>query len=158
MPEARATGRGTAHERLQSGVRELGSQELEESVQLVGIATERRRQLGGILALGRLERADVELESVPVLVNPSQDPHGIALAEPGIEQLDVVPDPRLDLPARVDELQREVVGARLLPPPFLPSDRIRALDDAVLGEVRDRAHRSSLWSTEDVTSGSIWPW
>ena len=78
-------GEKSAHERLEAGVRELADQELEEAVQLVGIATERRRQLGGILALGRLERADVELEAIAVLVHPAEHTHGVALAEPGIE-------------------------------------------------------------------------
>src|SRR5918995_4313578 len=80
-------GEKSAHERLQAGVRELAAQELEEAVQLVRVAAQRRRQLRGVLSLGRLERADVELEAVAGLVHPSQNPHGGPPAEPGIKQL-----------------------------------------------------------------------
>jgi hypothetical protein len=138
-------------ERLQPGVRNLAGEELEEAVQLVGVPTHGRRQLGGVLSLRVLDRANVELEPVAELVDPAEHSNGIALAEPGVEQLDVVPHSRLDLPALVDELEREVVGARLRPPALLSSDRVRALDDTILGEVGDRAHGPSLGRKQDGT-------
>jgi uncharacterized protein (DUF1015 family) len=140
-----------AHERLQPGVGDLAAEKLEEAVQLVGVPAHRGCQLGGVLALRVLDRPHVELEAVAELVHPAEDADSVTLAEARVEQLDVVPDPRLDLPTRVDELEGEVVGARLRPPTLLSSDRIRALDDAVLGEVGDRAHGPSLGRKQDGT-------
>ena len=138
-------------ERLQPGVRDLAGEKLEEAVQLVSIPAHRRRQLGGVLSLRVLDRTNVELEPVAELVDPAEYSDGIALAEPGVEELDVVPHPRLDLPALVDQLEREVVGARLRPPALLSGDRVRALDDTILGEVGDRAHGPSLGRKQDGT-------
>ena len=138
-------------ERLQPGVRDLAGEKLEEAVQLVGVPTHRGRQLGGVLSLRVLDRTNVELEPVAELVDPAEYSDGIALAEPGVEELDVVPHPRLDLPALVDQLEREVVGARLRPPALLSGDRVSALDDTILGEVGDRAHGPSLGRKQDGT-------
>ena len=55
-----------------------------------------------------------------------------------------VPDARVDPAARVDELEREVRSAALRAPPLLAGDRVDALDDAVLGQLCDRAHAPSL--------------
>jgi uncharacterized protein DUF1015 len=138
-------------ERLQPDVRDLAGEKLEEAVQLVGVPTHRGRQLGDVLSLRVLDRADVKLEPVAELVDPAEHSDGIAFAESGVEQLDVVPYPRLDLPTLVDELEREIVGARLRPPALLSSDRVRALDDTILGEVGDRAHGPSLGRKQDGT-------
>ncbi len=136
---------------LQTGVGDLAGEKFEEAVQLVGVPAHRRRQLGGVLTLGVLDRANVELEPVAELVDPAEHPDGVALAEPRVEELDVVPHACLDLPASVDELEGEVVGARLRPPPLLPGNRVGALDDTVLGEVGDRAHGPSLGRKQDGT-------
>jgi hypothetical protein len=138
-------------ERLQSGVCDLTGEKLEEAVKLVGIPPHRRRQLGGVLPFRVLDRSNVQLEPVAKLVDPAENSDGVTLGEPGVKELDVVPHARLDLPALVDELEREVVGARLRAPTLLSSDRVRALDDTVLGEVRDRAHGPSLGRKQDGT-------
>ena len=130
---------------------DLAGEKLEEAVQLVSIPAHRRRQLGGVLSLRVLDCANVELEPVAELVDSAKHSDGVALAEPGVEELDVVPHARLDLPALVDELEREVVGARLRSPALLSSDRVRALDDTILGEVGDRAHGPSLGRKQDGT-------
>jgi Protein of unknown function (DUF1015) len=144
-------GQKSPDERLQPGVRDLAGQKLEEAVQLVGVPAHRGRQLGGVLPLGVLDSTHVELEPVAELVHPAEHANGVALAEARVEQLDVVPDTGLDLPALVDQLESEVVGARLRPPALLSRDRVGALDDAILGEVRDRAHGPSLGPKQDGT-------
>ena len=85
----------------------------------------------------RLERADVELEPVAEPLDAAEHAHGVALGEPRVEQLDVVPHARLDAPARVDELEREVRRAAFRAQPLLARDRVDALDDAVFGELGD---------------------
>ena len=130
---------------------ELAAQEPEKAVELVHVTVEPGREGGGVLPLGRLERADLELKPVAVLVHPPEHAHRVALAEAGVEQLDVAPDPRFDSTARVDELEGEVVGARPGAPPLLSGDRVHALDHAVLLELGDRAHGPSLGAKTDGT-------
>ena len=122
---------------------ELGRQELEEAVQLVRVASQPRRQPRRI-RVGRLDRADLELEPVVEALDPAEHADGVALGEAPVEQLDVVPDPALDPAGRVDELEREI--RRTLPrrPALLPRDCVDALDGAVGGELGDRAHAVSL--------------
>ena len=90
-----------AHQRLQARVDDLAAQELEEAVQLVGVAAQTRGQGGGVF-LGGLERANVELQAVSILVDPPENAYRVALPEIGVENLDVAPDARLDPSAPVD--------------------------------------------------------
>ena len=78
-------------------MRDLLDQELEEALQLGGVAAQRRRQRRRV-DVGCLERAHVELEPVAELLDAAEHAHRVALAEPPVEQLDVVPDPRVDRP------------------------------------------------------------
>ena len=87
-----------------------------------------------------LERAHVELQAVAELLDPSEHAHRVALREARVEQLDVVPHARVDPPARVDELEREVGRAAARAQPLLARDGVDAFDDPLLGELRDRAH------------------
>ena len=108
-----------------------------------------RRSAGVRLAgstSARLERAHVELEAVAEPLDAAEHAHGVALAEAAVEQLDVVPDARVDAPARVDELEREVRRAALRPQPALGLDGEDALDDAVLRELGDHAGESTVAS------------
>ena len=91
-------------------MRELAGEELEEAVQLVRVAAHPRREPGRIL-LGRLDRADLELQPAVEALDAPEHADGVALREAPVEQLDVVPDPRLDPAARVDELEHEVRSA-----------------------------------------------
>ena len=120
---------------------DLAGEEVEEAVELVGVAAHRRGEAGRVGVRGGLDRADVELEPVAVALDAAEHAHGVALGEPRVEQVDVVPDARLDAAARVDELEREIRGAVPRPQPPLARDRVDALDDAVFGELGDRAHR-----------------
>jgi len=133
----------------QAGVGDLGGQELEEPFELVGVPAHRGRQLGGVEAFGGLDGAHFQLEAVAEAVDPSEDAHGIARGEAAVEQIDVAPDARLDTAARIDELEREIRGAGLGSQPLLLRDRVHALDDPVLLELRDRRHRSSLGPKTD---------
>ena len=108
----------------------------------VGVAAHRRRQ-GRRVDVGRLERPHVELEPVAEALDAAEHAHRVALAEAAVEQLDVVPDARVDAPGRVDELEHEVRRAALRAQPPLRLDGEDALDDAVLGQVRDHARESS---------------
>src|SRR5262249_45433202 len=89
----------------------------------------------------RLDSSDFELETVAVALDAAEHPNCIALGEARVEQLDVVPDPTLDRSARVDELEREVVVPVARPQAALARDGIDALDDSVLCQLRDSAHR-----------------
>src|SRR6266571_3229883 len=76
-------------------MRNLACEKLEESVQLGCVAPQRRRELGRI-RLSCFHRTDVQLEPVAESLDSPKDAHGIPLAEPAVEQLDVGPDARLD--------------------------------------------------------------
>src|SRR5581483_3100715 len=127
----------------QARMAQLRGEEVEEPVQLVRVAAHRRRERCGV-GVRLFDRPHVELERVPESLDPAQDSYGVALGEPRVEELDVVPDPSLDPAGRVDELEREIVRARARPQPPLPRDRIDALHDAVFRELCNRRHRSIL--------------
>ena len=58
-----------------------------------------RRSAGVSVAgidVGRLERAHVELQPVAELLDAAEHAHRVALAEAAVEQLDVLPDARVD--------------------------------------------------------------
>ena len=99
----------------------------------------------GIGVLRGLDGAHLHLELAAEALDATEHAHGVALVEALVEQLDVVPDPRLDATARVGELEREVRGARARAPPLLLRHREHALDGPVLGELGDRGHVPSLW-------------
>ena len=94
----------------------------------------------GIGAVGGLERAHVELQAVAEALHAAEHAHGVALGEAPVEELDVVPDAPLDAAARVDELERQVGGPAPRAQPALAGHGVDALDDAVLGQLRDRRH------------------
>ena len=94
--------------RAQARVRDLAGEELEEAVELVRVAAHRGREARRVGVRRGLDRAHVELEPVAVALDAAEHAHRVALAEARVEQVDVVPDARLDAAARVDELEREV--------------------------------------------------
>ena len=119
---------------------DLAGEEVEEAVELVGVAAHRRRQLGRI-AVGRgLDRPHLHLEPAAEPLHAPEHADGVALGEAAVEQLDVVPDARLDPAARVDELEREIRRAVLRPPALLAADGEDALDGAILRELGDAGH------------------
>ena len=61
------------------------------NLQLVGIPAERGRQLGRVGALGGLDRSHVELKLVAVALHAAEHAHGVALGEPPVQEVDVVP-------------------------------------------------------------------
>src|SRR5260221_3026663 len=125
-------------------MRDLRDEELEESFELIRVASHRRRHRRRVDALRRLERAHVELQPVAELLDAAEHAHRVALAEARIEQLDVVPHARGDPPARVDELECEIRGAVSRPQTLLLRHRVDTVDRAVLLELRDRGHGLSL--------------
>ena len=134
-------------------MRDLAGEELEEAVQLGGVASHGRRERGRVEVFGRLERAHLELEPVAETVDPPEHPDGVALGEAAVQEVDVGPDPRFDPPARVDELERQVRGAAARPQPLLLGDRVHAFDDAV----RARAPRSQTRTESRPGSGCYGP-
>ena len=76
-------------------MRDLRSQELEVAVQLVHVLLGLGHELGGV-GLGGLERADLELEAVAEALHTTEHADGVPLAEPLVQELDVVPDAGLD--------------------------------------------------------------
>jgi uncharacterized protein (DUF1015 family) len=131
--------------RRQPLVRDLGREELEEAVELVRIASKRRSQRRGVGLLGLLDRSHLDLELPAEALDAAEHVYGVALSEPLVEEVDVVPHTRLDAPARIGELEREVRSAVTGPPSLLLRDREHALHGPVLGELGDSRHASSLW-------------
>src|SRR5260221_515673 len=125
-------------------MRDLRDEELEESFELIRVASHRRRHRRRVDALRRLERAHVELQPVAELLDAAEPAPRVALAEARIEQLAVVPHARGDPPARVDELECEIRGAVSRPQTLLLRHRVDTVDRAVLLELRDRGHGLSL--------------
>src|SRR5262249_52351733 len=73
------------HERLnrllQAGMVDLGREELEESVQLVRVTPQSRREVGRVRVRRRLERADLQLELVAEALDAAEDAHRVTLGE-----------------------------------------------------------------------------
>ena len=133
----------------EAGVRDLGGQELEEALELVHVAAHRRRERCRVGLGSRLDRANGQLEPVAEALHPPQHAHGVAFVEPRVVELDVLPDPRVDSAARIDELEREVRSPALRPQPLLARDRVDAFDDPLFGELRDRVHGPILGPDTD---------
>ena len=124
-------------------VGDLRGEELEEAVELVGVPAHRRGELGGV-GVGGLDRAHLHLQLPAEPLHAAEDSNGVPLAEPLVEQVDVVPDPGLDATARIGELEREVRGSGTGAPALLPGDCEHALDGPVLDELGDRGHVSTI--------------
>ncbi len=132
------------HDRGDARVRDLGDEELEESVELVRIPAQGGGECGRIGVLRRLDRAHLDLEPAAEALDAAEHPNGVALVEALVEEVDVVPDPRLDSTARVDELESEIRGAVAGASPLLPGHCKHALDGPVLDELGDRRHVSTI--------------
>src|SRR5215211_2326920 len=144
-------------EAAQPGVGDLVGEELEEPVQLVEVAAGLRGERCRVRALRLLERADVELQTVAEALDTSEDANRVALGETALEELDVAPDARLDPPARIDELDREVWLAAARAKPLLPCDGEDAVDHAVLGQLGDRRRARHARSLGPSPAGSFRP-
>ncbi len=103
-----------AHDRGEPGMSDLGGEELEEAVELVGVAAEGRSELGRIRVVGGLDRPHLHLEPATKALDTAEHPHRVAFAEALVEEVDVAPDARLDAAARVRELEREIRRHRLV--------------------------------------------
>jgi uncharacterized protein (DUF1015 family) len=140
---------GVAHEgvddRAESLVGDLRGEELEEPVQLVGVAPKGRCQRGRVRVRRRLYGSHLHLQPTAEALDSPEHMDGVALIEALVEELDVGPDPRLYATARVGELEREVCGAVAGAPALLLRHSEHALDGPVLGELGDRGHVPSLW-------------
>ena len=140
---------GIANERVdhrrEALVRDLGCEELEEAVELVGIAAQGRGERRRIGVLCGLDRAHLNLELPAEALDATEHAHGVALGEALVEQVDVVPDARFDAAARVNELEGEVGSARARASALLSGHREHALDGPVLDELGDRGHVSTIW-------------
>jgi uncharacterized protein (DUF1015 family) len=139
----RRTGEDPARRLREARVLDLGDQELEKALQLVGVTPHGRRERRRV-CVGGFDRAHLELQLVAELLHPAEDANRIAFREPGVQQLDVVPHAGRDAARWIDELEREVRRAALCPQLLLPRDRVDAVDDSVLGELGDGAHTATL--------------
>ncbi len=121
-------------------VRDLGDEEIEESLQFVGIAAAGRRECRRVGFGRRLECAHLNLQLVAEALDPSQHAYRIALGEAGVEQVDVVPDARLDATALVAQLEREIGGSGPRAQSLLTGDSVDAVDGAVRDQLGERGH------------------
>ena len=125
-------------------MRDLRREELVEPVELVGVASQRRGERRRVGVLRRLDGPHLDLQPPSETLDASEHVHRVALAEALVEELHVVPDPRLHAAARVGELERQIRGPVAGPATLLLRDREHALDGPVLGELGDRRHAASL--------------
>ncbi|CAN5188680.1 hypothetical protein BH09ACT13_BH09ACT13_14120 [soil metagenome] len=132
------------HELGETWMSNLGGEELEEAVQLVGISPQDGRQRGGVGLLGRLECAYLELQLAAEALHAAQHSHRVPLVEARVEKLDVAPDPSLDPAGRVGELECKVRSPSSSSATFLLRDREHRVDGPVLGELGNRGHGLSV--------------
>jgi len=125
-------------------VTDLADQELEEPVQLVGITAHGRGQLRRIGVGCSLDSSHLYLELAAEPLHAPEHKYRVTFAKAPVEQVDVVPDPRFNPAALVHELERQVGSAVLRPATFLLPDRVHAFDGAILDELGDGCHASSL--------------
>jgi Protein of unknown function (DUF1015) len=118
-------------------MRDLPGEKFEETVELLDVSSRLRDERCRV-SLGRLERPHLELESIPEALDAPEHADGVPLAEALVQEVDVAPHARVDAPARIDQLEREVGTSAARAKPLLARDRKDALDDPVLGELRDR--------------------
>src|SRR5215203_669754 len=142
---------------LQPGMRDLTREELEEALQLVAVSPQARGECGRVEVFRSLERPDLELQPVAVAIHAAEHPDRVAFVEAAVQKVDVAPDARLDAPARVDELQREIRRAGARAQPLLLRDRVHAFDDPVVLQLGDRRHDPSLGPKTDATVLALWP-
>ena len=102
---------------------DLAGEEVEKAVELVRVAAHRRRQVGRVAVRRGLDAPAPAPEAAAEPLDASEHAHRVALVEAAVEQLDVVPDARLDASARVDQLEREIGRAVARAPPLLSSRR-----------------------------------
>jgi hypothetical protein len=124
-------------------MRQLAGEEVEEALELAEVAAQGRCERRRVGIGGRLERSHLQLQPVAEPLDTAEHAHGVALGEPAVEQVDVVPDAALDPSTCVDELEREVGRAAACSQPAFPGDRVDTVDDAFLGELRDRGRHTS---------------
>ena len=94
----------------QARMGDLGDEELEEAGELLRVTSHRRRQ-GRRIDIGRFERPHIELQAVAELLDAAEHTHRVPFSEAAVEQLDVLPYPRLDRSGGIDELECEIRGA-----------------------------------------------
>ena len=128
-----------ADDRREPVMRDLRGEVLEEAIELVGVTPQGRGELDRV-GVRSLHRAHLHLQLPAEPLDAPEYAHGVPFGEPRVQELDVVPDTRLDTPARVDELEREVRRARPGSSTLLLRDREHALDGAILDELGDRGH------------------
>jgi uncharacterized protein (DUF1015 family) len=136
-------------------MRDLACEELQKPVELVRVPTKRGCELSRVRLRRSLERADVDLQSVAKLLDAAEHAYSVSFGEARVQQLDVVPDARVDAPARIHELEREIGRAATRVQAPLPRHRINPLDDPFLREVCDRAHAQILGPKPDARVGPM---
>jgi hypothetical protein len=126
-----------ADESTELRVGDLGSEELEETVQFLYVPARLRDERGRI-GLGGFERSHLELESVAEALDPAEDMNRVSFVEALVEEVDIAPDPGVDSPARVDELESQIRAAAAGAQALLAGNREGPFDHPVLCQVRDR--------------------
>jgi DNA-binding response OmpR family regulator len=66
---------------------------------------------GRRIDIGRFERPHIELQAVAEPLDAAEHTHRVPFSEAAVEQLDVLPHPRLDRSGGIDELECEIRGA-----------------------------------------------
>ena len=148
---------GVAHkgsdEAAQARMGEFAREKLEEAVELLDVPASLRDECCRI-GLGRLQRPHLELQTVAEALDAPEHPDCVPFPEPLVQEVDVAPHTRVDPPAGIDQLECEVRAPAPRAKPLLPRDCEDALDDPVLGELRDR-HPSIVGPRSAASLGAV---
>ncbi len=126
--------------RSQACMRDFAPEKVEEALELIRIASECGCESGWVCVWCGLERAHLDLQPVAEALHASEHSDRVAFAEAPVEELHVVPDPRVDPSALIDELERKVRRTVSRSESPLAGNRVDPFDDTLLRQLRNRAH------------------
>jgi uncharacterized protein (DUF1015 family) len=129
--------RETPHQLAEARMGDLRGEELEETVELLEVATCLGDERGRIVR-GRFERANLQLQAVAKAFHAPENADCVPLAEPLVEKIDVAPDASVDPAAWIHQLEGEIRAPAPRAQALFAGHGIGALDDPVLCELRDR--------------------
>jgi Protein of unknown function (DUF1015) len=118
-------------------VRDLAREELEEPVELFDVPPGFRHELCRV-GLRGLEGPHLELEAISEALDAPEYPDGVPFREALVQEIDVAPDAGVDPTAGIHELEGEIGAAAARAEALFAGNGEDALDDPVLGELRDR--------------------
>ena len=128
---------------------DLADQELEEALEILGVATRAGHVDERVTGSDPLDAADDDLGAAAVLLDRAEHAHGVALVEARVEQWHVVEHHRRDPPGAIAEVERQERRARPRAPAVLADHREGRVDESPRLQV---AHPRLLDRRQDAPS------